>query len=220
MRDDFQERLDELSTTLVTMCDIADGAIVAASSALNESNLAAAEQAVDRSAQLTAMEEPAQSQAMLLLALQAPVGRDLRQIVASVHLIGDLVRMGQLAEHVAKVVRRNHPVDTGGAARPILIQMGEVAHELISAAKHVLADPDPSHAASIDARDDVMDRLADELSDVVLSDESISVPEAIDAVLLCRFFERFGDHAVSVGRRIVYLATGTFPEPASSEQRD
>ncbi|MCS3779023.1 phosphate signaling complex PhoU family protein [Tsukamurella ocularis] len=212
MRADFHQRLNELGTTLVAMCGVSADILAAANAAFNDTDPIAADRAIAQSKRLTDMREPAESQAMSLLTLQAPVGRDLRQVVVSIHLIGDLVRMGQLARHVAEIVHRNHPVESAGAGRPILTRMGQAALELATTARRALVAQDPETAAAIDIGDELIDSLAAELATVLTTDSEVAVPEAVDAILLCRFYERYGDHAVAVGRRIAFLATGAFPE--------
>jgi phosphate transport system protein len=82
----------------------------------------------DLTEQIEQSHGPCEEQALALLALQAPVARDLRQVVTGVHLVSDLSRMGGLAQHVAESVRRRHPdhvtsVETG----ELLARMGRVA---------------------------------------------------------------------------------------------
>lgn len=197
------------------MCDVADEAIVAANIAFGDTDLAEAERAVELSGWLTRMQEQAEANVMSLLALQAPVGRDLRQAVTSIHLVGDLVRMGQLAQHIAKVVLRRYPNRTGGAARATLAQMGVLAHELTEATRETLVSHAPESADWIGARDNAMDALAANVFEVLMDGATgVSIPDAVDAVLLSRFYERYGDHAVAVARRIAFQATGRHSEPA------
>lgn len=210
MRTVFHERLDALTDQLVAMCRLAGEAIGAATDSLNRVDLAVAEQVFALNEQLEAMREPCEAQAMSLLALQSPVAGDLRVVVSGIHLIGDLVRMGALAEHIAAAVRRRHPDPVASStAGPILLRMGELAGALASTAAEVLVDRDPDRAARLDADDDEMDELLRRLfAAVTAPDWSGGVNEAVDVTLLGRYYERFGDHAVEVGRRIVFLATG------------
>lgn len=109
MRLNFQEQLDELTDRLASMCHLAEQAIEAATDALTQADLPTAEKVFDLNEQIEALRGPCEEQAMALLALQAPVARDLRQVVTGVHLVTDLSRMGGLAQHVAESVRRRHP---------------------------------------------------------------------------------------------------------------
>ena len=103
---------------------------------------------------------PSEEQALALLALQAPVARDLRQVITGVYLVADLSRMGGLAQHVAKSVRRRHPDHVAsGEAEQLLAQMGRVATESAGVAERVLRTRDSEQAAELHRRDDELDAL-------------------------------------------------------------
>ncbi|ABG99377.1 phosphate transport system protein PhoU (plasmid) [Rhodococcus jostii RHA1] len=210
MRMKFQEKLDALTDRLASMCHLAGQAVESATDALVVADLRGAERVFDLSEQIEALRGPCEEQAMALLALQAPVARDLRQVITGVHLVTDLSRMGGLAQHVAESVRRRHPNHvTSGEAEQLLGRMGRLAGALAGLAEQVLRTRDPELAAELDRRDDELDsphrRLLDLIQKPAWSD---SVTAAVDATLLGRFYERFGDHTAVVGRRVIFLVTG------------
>ena len=214
MRIKFHEQLDALTDRLASMCHLAGKAIETGTDALVQADLPLAERVFDLTEQIEALRGPCEEQAMALLALQAPVARDLRQVVTGVHLVSDLSRMGGLARHVAASVRRRHPDHvTSGETLELLARMGWVAGELAGLAEQVLRDRDPELAADIGRRDDELDDLHRRLL-TLIQDPSWtgSIPAAVDVTLLGRFYERFGDHTVVVGRRVIFLVTG---EPLS-----
>ena len=91
-------------------------------------------------------------------------------------------------------------------------EMGRVAVELANSAREVLLTRDPGKAARIREQDDAMDELHRQLLAQLMDREwKHGVPAAVDVALLGRFYERFADHAVEVGRRVVFQATGTLP---------
>jgi phosphate transport system protein len=122
--------------------------------------------------------------------------------------------MGALAVHVAKIARRRHPDHVLPAeVERCFTEMGRVAVELAKSAQEVLVTRDPGKAARIREEDDEMDELHRQLFTVLLDHDGWKrgVPAAVDVALLGRFYERFADHAVEVGRRVVFQATGTLP---------
>ncbi|ELB91090.1 MULTISPECIES: phosphate signaling complex protein PhoU [unclassified Rhodococcus (in: high G+C Gram-positive bacteria)] len=210
MRMKFHEQLDELTDRLARMCHLAGEAIAVATEALVGADLPLAERVFDLNEQIEELRVPAEEQAMALLALQAPVARDLRQVLTGVYLVSDLSRMGGLAQHVAESVRRRHPEHVAsGEAEQLLAQMGLSAAESAGVAERVLRTRDPEQAAELARRDDELDALNRQLLDLIQDpDWTGNIPEAVDMTLLARFYERFGDHTVEVGRRVIFLVTG------------
>jgi phosphate transport system protein len=210
MRTKFHEQLDALTDRLASMCHLAGEAVESATDALIRADLALAERVFDLTEQIERLHGPCEEQAMALLALQAPVARDLRQVVTGVHLVADLSRMGGLAQHVAESVRRRHPDHvTSGQAEELLARMGRVAGELARVAEQVLRKRDPELAADLGRRDDELDDLHRRLLTLIQDPAwSGSIRAAVDVALLGRFYERFGDHTVVVGRRVIFLVTG------------
>ena len=91
--------------------------------------------------------------------------------------------------------------------------MGRVAVELGASAQEVLLSRDPEKAARIREEDDAMDDLHRHLFSVMMDKEwRHGVAAAVDVTLLGRFYERFADHAVEVARRVIFQATGKFPD--------
>jgi phosphate transport system protein len=87
--------------------------------------------------------------------------------------------------------------------------MGRVATELAGIAEQVLRTRDPQQAAALDRRDDELDSLHRQLLDLIQDPTwTDSITAAVDVTLLGRFYERFGDHTVEVGRRVIFLVTG------------
>ena len=87
--------------------------------------------------------------------------------------------------------------------------MGRVAVELGNSAKDVVISKNSQQAADISREDDAMDQLHQQLFNVLMDTEwKHGVAAAVDITLLGRFYERFADHAVEIGRRVVFEATG------------
>ena len=214
MRTVFHEQLDSLTETLSQMCGLAGVAMEGATQALLRANLTIAETVIGDHEHLARMQTGAEEAAFVLLALQAPVATDLRTIVGSMQNVADAERMGGLALHVAKIARRRHPASTLPAeVNGYFAEMGRIAVDLGNSAKDVVLSRDPEQAAQI-SRDDVeMDRLHQQLFALLKDKEwAHGVAAAVDVALLGRFYERFADHAVEIGRRVAFQATGETPD--------
>ena len=214
MRTVYHEQLAALATQLGEMCGLAGVAMQRATQALLQADLVLAEQVITDHEQIMAMSTRVEEDAFALLALQQPVASELRAIFSSIQIAADVDRMGALAVHVAKIARRRHPQHAlPEEVTGCFSEMGRVAVELGNSAQQVLMSRDPEKAARLREEDDAMDNLHRQLFTVLMDHDEWKhgVPAAVDVALLGRFYERFADHAVEVGRRIVFQVTGALP---------
>ena len=211
MRDVYQEQLTGLADALADMCLQTAVAMEDATRALLEADLQLAEQVIADDVRIDDLRVAAEEKAFGLLALQAPVATDLRVVISAIHGAGDIERMGDLAVHVAKVVKLGKTVPD--EVRDDIAEMGRVAVELALKAADVVRSRNVIKAVELDADDDAMDRLHEHMFEVLMHPEwPHGVPAAVDLTLLARYYERFADHAVVVARGTVYAVTGEEPE--------
>ncbi len=213
MRSAYQDKLSALRTQLADMCGLAADALEHASHALLEADLELAEQVITDHHRIAAKWRGAEDTAVKLLALQQPVAGDLRKVVASLHVGADIERMSALAVHVARIARLRHPEQAlPDDVRTSFTEMADVAVELARMAQELLLSPDAEKAAQLRDKDDAVDARHRHLFTVLIDREwQSSVGSAVDVALLGRFYERFADHAVEIGRRMVFEATGGLP---------
>jgi len=214
MRTAYHDQLDALTAQLGEMCGMAGIAMERATQALLQADLVLAEQVITDHEQISALSAQAEETAFVLLALQSPVAGDLRAVVGSIQIVADVDRMGALALHVAKIARRRHPQHAlPEEVNGYFAEMGRVAVELGNAVQEVVISRDPEKAARLREEDDAMDDLHRHLFTVIMDrDWKHGVSAAVDVTLLGRFYERFADHAVEIGRRVIFQATGKLPE--------
>jgi phosphate transport system protein len=214
MRSAYIEQMAELNGVLGQMCELAGVAMERSTQALLQADLAVAEDVISDHEQLTQLSTQAEERAFALLALQAPVAGDLRSIVSGFQIVADIDRMGALALHVAKVARRRHPAKAlPEEVNGYFAEMGRLAITMATNAREVLTSQNPEDALKLQDDDDAMDDLHRHLFTVLMDREwSHGVAAAVDVTLLGRYYERFSDHAVLIGRRVVFQATGQTPE--------
>lgn len=192
------------------MCRLAGIAMELATQALLQADLALAEDVIDRHDHLVQLRKQAEDAAFKLLALQAPVAGELRAVIGSMQSAADVERMGGLAVHVAKIARRRHPESAvPEEVAAYFAEMGRIAVDLSDSARDVIRSRDPERAHEIERDDDDMDQLHRHLFTLLMEkDWHHGVASAVDITLLGRFYERFADHAVGIGRRVIFEATG------------
>jgi phosphate transport system protein len=210
VRENYREELEDINASLVSMANSVGSAMSTATTALLDADVALADRVISGDERIDAMRESIEQRCFTLLARQQPVATDLRTITTAMRVVSDLERMGDLAEHVAKVARMRFPDSAvPQELRPIFLEAGKVAETLVAKTATVIATLDVDGAVELESDDDLMDDLHRQLFRAVLSDSWTHGMEAgIDMTLLGRYYERFADHAVSVARRVVYLVTG------------
>ena len=214
MRTMFYEELSALSAQVGDMCGLAADAMEHATQALLGADLSVAEQVIADHEHIAAMSLRAEGSALKLLALQQPVAGDLRTIVSSIHVGADIERMGALAVHVARIARLRHPeCALPDEVRACFAEMGTLAVQLARTAREVLVSGDPYRAARLRDGDDAVDAVHRHLFTLLIDHKwQDGVLSAVDVALLGRFYERFADHAVQIGRRVVFETTGGLPD--------
>jgi phosphate transport system protein len=213
MRVIYNEQMADLANLLGEMAGLAGQAMEQATQSLLQADLGLAEQVIGEQDRISVMIAEAEEKAFALLALQAPVAGDLRQVVSAIQIVGDVNRMGALALHVAKVTRRRHPAHAlPESVNGYFAEMGRIAVNMGAGAKEVLESRDPERAAQLNQDDEAMDDLHRHLFTLLMDrDWKYGVAAAVDVTLLGRYYERFADHAVEIGRRVIFLVTGVLP---------
>ena len=210
MREAYETQLAQIDIALVAMSDLVGTAIRGATEALLADDLTMAEIVIAGDAEINKLNADVEEISLLIAALQAPMATDLRLVMGAIRISGSLERMGDLAVHIAKQVRLRYPSPSIPAElRDTFKKMGQAASKIVEQTGEIIATRNTGLADEMNKYDDILDNLHRELFTVVLSDDwAHGVESAIDVTLLSRFYERFGDHAVSVSRRIIQIVTG------------
>ena len=214
MRQQYHEQLEDISSGLVELTQLVGDAMGRATRALLETDLQAAESVIASDVDIDDRADALESLALDVIALQAPVAGELRSLVGALRMSATLERMGDLAEHIARIARRRYPDPVVPEELvPTLREMGELAVRLAYETGDIIKSVDVAHALRLETEDDRMDELHRRMFMTLLApDWAHGVESAIDITLVSRFYERFADHAVSVARRVVHQATGQRPQ--------
>ncbi|RBP97399.1 phosphate transport system regulatory protein PhoU [Bifidobacterium aemilianum] len=213
MRVIFNEELKAVGDGLDQMAADVSQAVHGAGQALLNTDLDAAQAVIDGDQVIDDLEADLIDQCVRLLARQNPVATDLRVVVSSQRLAATFERMGDLSRHIAEAVRRSYPNSPlPPEAKDLFRQMQEFLDMTADRLVTMLADRDTKTAEQIIRDDSILDDLHHQTFALVLDDSwQGSKQELIDVVLLGRFMERMGDHAVSAARRVVYIVSGFDP---------
>ncbi len=216
MRNAYADQLDAIRDDLVRMARLVREAVSEGTAALLEGDAQRAEQVISGDAAIDTLREKIEEHSFELLSLQNPVAGDLRMLVASLRMVSEFERMGDLAVHVAKIARLRVPeVAVPDSVVPTIARMAAVAEVMVGKVEHIIAHSDVEAAKELEEVDQEMDRLRrSSFLELLGSDWKHGVEPAVDIALLGRYYERIADHAVSIARRVVFLVTGTHPQHA------
>ncbi len=137
-----------------------------------------------------------------------------REYVAILRMLPDMERNGDLAEHIARRAARGLGAEMSARSRGLVERMGEVTANIWRETADAFAERSSEAAALIDDLDDELDDLHVTLTAELVAG-TMPLPVAVEMAMVARFYERFGDHAVNLARRLATLVVGG-PEPVSA----
>jgi phosphate transport system protein len=210
MREVFQQELREVQERLVEISELVVVSITNATEAFNESNVTLAEAVIANDDKIDEQAIELDELAINILARQQPVARDLRIVVSALRISASLERMGDISEHIAQLARYRFPDKVVPASlRDTFANMGALDVEIAKKLVELLRTQDPRLAEEIRNEDDKVDALHLSVFDQVLGATwQGQAVDTVDSTLASRYHERFADHAVSIAKKVQYLATG------------
>ena len=216
MRSRFDEQLALLKKEMIEMGAMCEEAIALAARALTEGNMSLAEKVVSLSADIDRMERDIESRCLKLLLQQQPVAKDLRVISAALKMITDIERIGDQAEDITEILPY-----LAGRKLPDNIPVREMAGgviRMVTDSVDAYVKQDIDMAKSVIERDDIIDgyfaSIKQNLIDL-LKNNTDSGEFAIDLLMIGKYLERIGDHAVNIAEWVIFSVTGMHKEVQS-----
>ena len=217
-REQYAHQLKDLRSSVVAMASMVDKAINSAVSALVQRDVPAAQQVVAEDRAINEHRWRTEEQALLLIATQAPMAKDLRTIAAVISIVTDLERMADHAAGIAKIA-----IQTADQAplKPLIDipRMCEIARAMLHDAITAYIEDDQTAARAIVTRDDAVDGLYEqiyrELLTFMLADPT-TIDQATRLLWVAHNLERIADRVTNICERVVFAATGQFEERAVS----
>jgi phosphate transport system protein len=219
-RPHFQDQMRELEQSMLEALDMALAQLDRVIDAMSTHDIPLAQFVVSDDARIDGRYLEVHQGVLSMLALQAPVAGDLRLVIAVLHVINNIERVGDQCANIAKLI----PIAGSDAAAPVEIdqrlrRMGKLARDGLSQARIAFAGRDVAIAELLAARDHQINRLNREVFRLAV--EAGEAPElrewAISMTLAARALERIGDLAVDIGEQAIFVATGQFRELSHSD---
>ena len=210
IRKQYDSDLEALKTALVEMGQNAAEAVENALEALCTADTAAAQKIVQGDDRINNMERDIEHRCMALLLRQQPVAGDLRHISTAMKVVTDIERMGDHASDIAEIIP--HLVTVRKERDPAVSQaiaMGRKAYQMIIDAMDALTAED--EIAADDAVDYDFNAIKHTLAQEIAADPA-KVDAALDLLMVIKYLERIGDHAVNVAEWVQFVRTGRYKD--------
>ena len=214
VRINFEEELSKAESALIAEGELVKRQLERILEALEHQDTKIADQVIETDDRVDDIYLATQARVLNVLALQAPVAGDLRLVSAILHSNMHLERMGDLCVNIAKFVQNEHQYPSSSPMMRRLTDMGARAADMLATALQAFTERSVERAEELPVKDDALDRLnrgmLGDLKSYAGDEEAFEW--AINLILVARYLERFGDHAVDIGEQISFLVTGVFRE--------
>lgn len=209
MRSRFDEQLGTLNKKMIEMGALCESIIALSAKALLEGDPGVVRTAAPMDREIDRMEREIESICLRLLLQQQPVARDLRQISAALKMITDMERIGDQAEDIAEIIPYLNG-RTGEECRGIR-DMAEATIKMVTDSIDAYIRQDLTLAQSVSDYDDIVDDCFDRVKSALIrmiSENTADGEYAVDLLMIAKYFERIGDHAVNIAEWVEFSVTG------------
>ncbi len=206
----FEVQVDSLHRKLLSMGSLVEEAIHKAIKSLVDRDVQLAEEVISHDGVINQLEQEIETGCMQLIALQQPVGSDLRRLGTMLKLVTDLERMGDHAVSISKTTRRL----MGEAYPKPLIDLPEMANHVKAMVRDSLnayIAKDKQLAEEVASRDDIVDKFYSKIfNDLIniMTQQNHTISQGTHLLLVAQYLERIADHVTNICERIIYLETG------------
>ena len=215
IRKTFHNELDEVRDDLVRLAGMVTEALAAGTAALLASDLQEAERIIAGDDEIDALTMQIEEHCFRLLALQAPMAADLRQVIVAIRMSSEIERSADLVTNTMKATRRLYGKELDPRLRGLIERMSQQVHRLFRLAIDAYVDRNEGLAAALDDMDDDIDDMHAEYIRTIFEvyeERGSDLQTAVQLALVGRYYERIADHAVNLGERVRYMVSGWLPE--------
>ncbi len=210
----YTQELSRLAESLEEMGNLAEASLENLFFAMEHKNDDLARRIIQDDRQINNLERSIESQCLVLITKQQPIAGDLRIVSSILKVVTDIERIGDHASDIAELVLRlNHtrPEAYSSHIRPMIRAAKEMVHEAVSA----FISRDSGRSSAVIASDDIVDELFNKVkTDIVksLKAETSGVDECMDVLMIAKYLERIGDHAVNISEWEIFKETGSIED--------
>lgn len=207
----FEHELQTLKENLVDMGQLIEHAIEKALKAFEAQDEELSKEIIEEDRNINDMEKTIEARCLSLILKQQPVARDLRIVTTALKVVTDMERIGDHAADIAELILREKRDPVYHLVRYIP-EMGMVAKKMVHDAVKAFTMVNTDEARKIIKRDDIVDELFDKVKEevaVLLRSSNEHVDQCVDILMIAKYFERIGDHAVNICEWTEFHETGS-----------
>lgn len=206
----FDDELSLLNTELIKMGALCERAVRSALNVYFLGKKADAETANKLEKEIDSKERDIEDLCMKLILRQQPVAGDLRLISSAIKMISDMERIGDQAQDIADIAININSEEINDHVH--IRNMSETALSMVSKSIDAFVKKDVSTAEEVIKMDDIVDEGFDKIKEELIQavrEDSKKSEEYIDILMIAKYIERIGDHAVNIAEWVEYSVTGT-----------
>lgn len=213
MRSKFDNQLALLNEQLMAMGALCESGIATVTRALMTQDTALADAAIAIERDIDQKEREIESLCLKMLLQQQPVASDLRTISSALKMITDMERIGDQAADIGEIVKAT---DLSGSTSHVhIVEMAKASIHMVTGSIDAFVNKSTEAAAAIIAYDDIVDELFNKVkADIIhiVSTATDKSEQAVDLLMIAKYLERIGDHAVNIAEWVVFSITGKHKE--------
>ena len=213
IRTRYENELKSVTDDLVLMCRHIEAAIENSIKSLVQRDFEVAKEVYEEEKLINAMERDIEQSCLRILLMEHPVAGDFHEVSAALKMITDLERISDQARDIAEIAMQ---FDEGEYIKKLdhIPQMATIAIQMVKDGVQAYINRDLELARSLDTTDDKVDDLFNivmaDLTELVKQNPD-NAKQAILFMIITKYLERIGDHAVNIGEWVEYAITGKRP---------
>lgn len=209
MRSKFDEQLDSLHKELIAMGSLCENAIATSAKAMTDRDISLAAKVPELAAEIDQKERDIERMCMRLLLQQQPVAKDLRTISSALKMVTDMERIGDNSGDIAEIVTAAGPIPEDDTLN--IHDMALATIKMVTDSIEAFVKRDVALARFVIGYDDIVDRYFMDIKKKLIERIKTGNTDGeatLDLLMIAKYFERIGDHAVNIAGWVVFSVTG------------
>ena len=207
----FEQELENLKQKVTDMAERAELSYDRLIVAIRGNDRETLKQLLDNDRQMLDMQRSIEAKCLTLLTKQQPVARDLRLVSSALKVVTDIERVGDHVSDIAELYLRMGNIYADGSYERLLDEMMEEAKSMLLEGVEAFVNGDEEMAKRVIDHDDMVDAQFNQMKEMMMQaicNQDLDADKVVDYLMVAKYLEKIGDHAVAIGEWAVFLVTG------------